>query len=325
MTTSISVARFIEIANQKFYSPNEWYELTGEVSNHKLTSQYHYYDLKDASDPDVSARIRIEKSDMPTDKENPLKDRKVSAIGWINMNLKTASVYLKVKSGGIVDLGESTYCKKLKSLKAEYGKDFQLPEVQDEYPNLAPDFKNIGLIYGKYSKAYDDFMAVIRKCPAIHVQKHPTAIKNIKSITRIIHDLNANKNCDCICIIRGGGSDENMRLYSTPTLLDAMRDSKLPIITGIGHAKDTPLCQNFARYPATTPTAAAYFFLQVADRYKELRKLESSCPQIPNLKKLNPSIYEARFRELDCMPHKTLEQEREMASLRELLKELQRR
>jgi len=71
---------------------------------------------------------------------------------------------------------------------------------------------------------------------------------------------------DAIALVRGGGSFEDLFVFSTEPVVRAIVRSKLPIITGIGHHAHTMLCDLVADLARGTPTAAAAFFI---DRRRE--------------------------------------------------------
>lgn len=71
--------------------------------------------------------------------------------------------------------------------------------------------------------------------------------------------LNDEGQCQVIAIVRGGGSSDSLDCYSNPELVKAIHNSKIPVITGIGHESDKPLCDFAPRRACGTPTGAAEF------------------------------------------------------------------
>lgn len=78
-----------------------------------------------------------------------------------------------------------------------------------------------------------------------------------------IHELLAALNTmstqdiEVLTIIRGGGSWESLQAFNTESVIRAISDFKVPVITGIGHDSDITLSQLVADYGASTPTAVA--------------------------------------------------------------------
>lgn len=323
----MTVKSLLSEASQQIHFSDEKYELTGDILKMHVGEKFRFYTMHDArGDHEVLALKVCKDMKCEDDKGNDIfLNRRVRVTGKLDVCKSTASTRLQVERIDV--LGDSLFYQeqeealaaKLKPVIDAYHIDFQNPEVQNEYLSLAPEFKCVGLIYGKNSRAYDDFIASLGSPKPVQLRKIDVAIKKINEIVDAIKRFNADDECDCICIIRGGGSQKELALYSNPMLLEAMRDSRLPIITGIGHAKDEPLCQKFARYPAITPTAAGYFFRRVAEHYEETRRMEQFVPKLPNIKKLDPTVYEEKFHQMERIPHKTLKQEREMAALRDVV------
>ena len=62
---------------------------------------------------------------------------------------------------------------------------------------------------------------------------------------------------DAVAIIRGGGSTSDLECYNSYLLAFAVTQMPLPILTGIGHDKDTSVTDMVAHTPLKTPTAVA--------------------------------------------------------------------
>lgn len=62
---------------------------------------------------------------------------------------------------------------------------------------------------------------------------------------------------DCILLVRGGGSFEDLMTFNDETLARAVAGSPIPVITGIGHEPDTSICDMVSDRRCSTPTAAA--------------------------------------------------------------------
>lgn len=67
---------------------------------------------------------------------------------------------------------------------------------------------------------------------------------------------------DCVVIIRGGGSTTDLNWFDDYNLALKVAQCPLPVITGIGHERDTTVLDYVAAKPVKTPTAAAEFLIQ---------------------------------------------------------------
>lgn len=62
---------------------------------------------------------------------------------------------------------------------------------------------------------------------------------------------------DCILLVRGGGSFEDLMTFNDETLARAVAACPVPVVTGIGHEPDTSICDMVSDRRCSTPTAAA--------------------------------------------------------------------
>ena len=120
---------------------------------------------------------------------------------------------------------------------------------------------------------------------------------------------------DILIIARGGGAEEDLRPFNNKVLLDAVFESKIPIISAVGHERDMTLLDRVSDVRASTPTQAAeiaiplkeymiekiFSFLSLMD--KEMKKNISEKKTI-----LNFTIKE--FRYISCSKDFSLEKQK---------------
>ena len=78
------------------------------------------------------------------------------------------------------------------------------------------------------------------------------------------------KEFDIVVLIRGGGSQMDLACFDEYIVAKAIAESPLPVVTGVGHDRDTHICDMVACHPVKTPTAAAAFLLGIFAEQKEL-------------------------------------------------------
>jgi exodeoxyribonuclease VII large subunit len=105
-----------------------------------------------------------------------------------------------------------------------------------------------------YAISYELFEAILQGDNAV-----PTLIRAFNKISE------RKENFDAIAIIRGGAGDAGLACYDSYTLAAVIAQSKLPVITGIGHATNETVVEMISFKNCITPTAAATFFLEKFD------------------------------------------------------------
>src|SRR5574344_452051 len=78
------------------------------------------------------------------------------------------------------------------------------------------------------------------------------------------------KEFDIVVLIRGGGSQMDLACFDDYAVAKAIAESPLPVVTGVGHDRDTHICDMVACHPVKTPTAAAAFLLGIFKKKKEI-------------------------------------------------------
>lgn len=119
----------------------------------------------------------------------------------------------------------------------------------------------IGVITSSSGAALHDVLTTLsRRNPLLNIIIYPSLVQGDAAVAELITQLqtaNTRAECDALLLVRGGGSLEDLWCYNDPALVEAIAQSRLPIITGIGHQTDTTLADLAADLRAPTPTAAA--------------------------------------------------------------------
>ena len=118
----------------------------------------------------------------------------------------------------------------------------------------------VGLICGRNSDAGKDVVEnAKRRWPAVQFEIREVAVANAAAVSEVsaaLSELEANPKVDVIIITRGGGSFEDLLPFSDESLLRLVADCQTPIVSAIGHEKDSPLLDLVADWRASTPTDA---------------------------------------------------------------------
>jgi exodeoxyribonuclease VII large subunit len=146
----------------------------------------------------------------------------------------------------------------------------------DENKQALPFLPNkIGLITGRGSDAEKDVLENSKlRWPEVDFEVVNTMVQGEKAISEIIFaigELDEKPEVDVIIIARGGGSFQDLLIFSDEQLVRAAANAKTPIVSAIGHENDKPLLDDVADLRASTPTDAAKRV--VPDIGEERRKL----------------------------------------------------
>ena len=121
--------------------------------------------------------------------------------------------------------------------------------------------KVIGLICGRNTDAEKDVVEnAKRRWPSVQFEIREVSVQGAAAVSEVsdaLRELEANKDVEVIIITRGGGSFEDLLPFSDEGLVRLAASCTTPIVSAIGHEKDSPLLDLVADYRASTPTDAA--------------------------------------------------------------------
>ena len=120
--------------------------------------------------------------------------------------------------------------------------------------------KKIGIITAIDGAAFQDMKSVAeRRFPLVEIVVCPTKVQGTgaaENIAENIEELNKYKDIDVIILARGGGSIEDLWAFNEEIVARAIFNSKIPIVTGVGHEVDFTIADFVADLRAPTPSAA---------------------------------------------------------------------
>ena len=119
----------------------------------------------------------------------------------------------------------------------------------------------VGIITSPTGAAIHDMINVMgRRFPMTKLVLYPALVQGdtaYKSLISGIQYFNVTKSADVIIIGRGGGSMEDLWAFNNVDLAYAIANSKIPVISAVGHESDFTICDFVADLRAPTPSAAA--------------------------------------------------------------------
>ena len=119
----------------------------------------------------------------------------------------------------------------------------------------------VGIVTSPRAAALSDALTTLRRrMPGLSVILYPAAVQGAGAAAEIaaaIAAANARAEVDVLIVCRGGGSIEDLWAFNEESVARAVFESRLPIVSGVGHETDFTICDFVADARATTPTAAA--------------------------------------------------------------------
>lgn len=135
----------------------------------------------------------------------------------------------------------------------------------------------VGIITSSSGAAIHDILTTLqRRSPMQQIIVYPVPVQGkgaANKIAQAIENANLRNEVDVLILARGGGALEDLWEFNEENVARAIFNSKIPLVTGIGHEVDFTIADFVADQRAATPTAAAE--LISPDRYQQLQKLKS--------------------------------------------------
>ena len=231
-----------------------WVE--GEIAElNERSGMMAFMRLRDTS-ADMTISVMCHKSVIAAVKPLPANARVViyAKPSWYT---KSGTLSMAAKEIRQVGVGELlARLEALKSLLAEEGL-FSI----DRKVALPVLPRKVGLICGRNTDSEKDVVENgRRRWPAVEFEIREVTVQGAAAVVEVsaaLRELEADSEVDVIIITRGGGSFEDLLPFSDESLVRLAASCKTPIVSAIGHEKDSPLLDLVADYRASTPTDAA--------------------------------------------------------------------
>ena len=225
---------------------------------------------------------------------------KVLVLGTVSVFERDGvyQIYVKaMKEDGLGDL-----YKKYEELKLKLEKEGFFDEKHKQKIPFMP--KTIGVLTSKTGSVVKDIINVsTRRNPNVNLKIYPIPVQGSgaeKDIADAIYIMNEKKIADVLILARGGGSIEDLWPFNEEIVARAIYNSKIPIISAVGHETDFTIADFVADLRAPTPSAAAE--LAVPDMQEVVLKIENYNKRLKN--SLQKKIEYMKLRYAKCMASK---------------------
>ena len=228
--------------------------LTGQVSNFRKRPTHQYFSLKDDHAVIQATIWSGIYQKLGFDLEEGMK---INVIGRVQVYEPSGSYSIIIEKAEPDGVGAlAIQFEQLKKKLTEEGL------FQERFKQPLPQFsKRIGVVTSRSGAVIRDIITTVsRRFPGVDILLYPTKVQGdgaAEEISRNIARANQRDDLDLLIIGRGGGSIEDLWAFNEEIVVRAIFESRLPIISSVGHETDVTLADFVADRRAATPTAAA--------------------------------------------------------------------
>ena len=228
--------------------------LTGQVSNFRKRPTHQYFSLKDDHTVIQATIWSGIYQKLGFDLEEGMK---INVIGRVQVYEPSGSYSIIIEKAEPDGVGAlAIQFEQLKKQLTEEGL------FQERFKQPLPQFsKRIGVVTSRSGAVIRDIITTVsRRFPGIDILLYPTKVQGdgaAEEIARNIARANQRDDLDLLIIGRGGGSIEDLWAFNEEIVVRAIFESRLPVISSVGHETDVTLADFVADRRAATPTAAA--------------------------------------------------------------------
>ncbi len=226
----------------------------GEVSNFTQSAAGHlYFTLKDR---DASIRCVMWRSDAARVFRLPNNGDAIEVHGRVSMYEPRGDVQLYVNE--IKLAGAGALWQEFERLRERLAAEGLFVE---EHKRVLPQFpRTIGVVTSREGAVFHDICNILRRrYPIVKVLLAPTLVQGDSAAPMIagaIETINQ-FDIDLLIVARGGGSIEDLWAFNDERVARAIYNSRVPVISAVGHETDFTIADFVADVRAPTPSAAA--------------------------------------------------------------------
>ena len=256
MTEYLSVSQLTKYLKLKFDRDPylERVYLTGEVSNFRWRPTHQYFSLKDKKAVIQATIWGGVYKNLGFELEEGMK---INVIGRVQLYEPSGSYSIVIEKAQPDGVGAlAIRFEQLKKALAQEGL------FNPEWKQVLPQFvQKIGVITSPSGAVIKDIITTVsRRFPGVEIVLYPTKVQGegaAQEVAANIQAANQREDLDVLIVGRGGGSIEDLWAFNEEIVVRAIFESRIPIISSVGHETDTTLADFVADRRAATPTAAA--------------------------------------------------------------------
>lgn len=251
----LSVAQLNRQVKQLLETQYPMVPVKGEISTLNAPSSGHiYFTLKDAG---AQLKCAMFRSQLTRNQHRPKQGDEVIVYGKLSLYEGRGDYQLIANK--IEPIGEGALQGEFFALKQRLATEGLFNESHKQ--SLPKHIRRVGIITSSTGAAFHDILTVLnRRFPAMAVTLYPSLVQGEQAnddIVKAIETANRRDEVDVIIVGRGGGSLEDLWSFNTEAVARAIYQSRLPIISAVGHEVDFTISDFVADVRAATPSQAA--------------------------------------------------------------------
>ncbi len=219
--------------------------LSGEIAEVSYSDKHTYLTLSDGAFSVRCAHFRS--------RDNVQKGMRVALRGSVTFYDRRASVTFVYTDIFVSGSGEKN------AALAKLKEKLRAAGLFENRPKLPTYVLNVAVVTSPEGAAIRDFIRVVGDyCNYVRIDVCPVRVQGDGAAEQIVRALEGLRGSgyDAIVLCRGGGSDEDLDCFNDERLAVAVAESKIPVISAVGHEVDYTLCDFCAGTRAGTPSIA---------------------------------------------------------------------
>lgn len=252
--------------------------IEGEISNVVYQKSGHlYFSLKDDNSIIKCAVFSYRYKNIP---DNLVEGTKVEVLASVSYYKPYGTITFTVEKLKKADKLGQLY-KQLELRREEYRKKgYFSDEIKKNIPYLV---KRVGVITASTGAAIQDIIKTIHnRDKYVDIFLYPVKVQGegakeeISEAIKYFNENNDKYNLDALIVGRGGGSIEDLWAFNEVEVIESIYNSKIFVVSAVGHESDTLLSDYVADLRASTPTQAAEKLIKNYDEnIKELNNFKN--------------------------------------------------
>jgi exodeoxyribonuclease VII large subunit len=260
-TPEFSVSELAQAVKRTVEDEFQYVRVRGEISGFRgqHSSGHAYFTLKDDA---ASIDAVVWKTSWPRLRFKPEEGMEVIATGRLTTFPRSSKYQIVIEQ--IEPAGAGALMALLEERRKKLaGEGLFAAERKQKLPYLP---RVIGVVTSPTGAVIRDILHRLDDRFPTHVLVWPVRVQGetaAAEVSAAINGFNAlPEGCniprpDLLIVARGGGSIEDLWSFNEEIVVRAVAESKIPVISGVGHETDTTLVDYAADHRAPTPTAAA--------------------------------------------------------------------